>query len=310
MRHGPGVEPSRKITILNQEESSRRQTTVRRFGGMVVLKPLVLSLAASLLAAACAADGSSVAGNVVSPVRDAAGSAFELAGEHIDTALASLEVPEDSVVADPFEPFNRVMYRFNDGLDRVVLGPTSEFYVWAVPEFGRHRVRDFVDNWKNPVWFANDVLQGDINHAGVTASRFALNTTVGVLGVYDFAEHHVGLEKRDEDFGQTLGTWGVANGAYLMLPLLGPTTFRDLTGTVVDVGLNPLTWAEFEGDSTVRTSLMVMDVVDIRAQTAPAIDTVRASVDPYAQARALYIQNRAERVRNGQSSYEDLPDFD
>jgi phospholipid-binding lipoprotein MlaA len=260
------------------------------------------------LTAACSADRA--ASGPIAPVARATTDAFSRAGEGIDNALATLETPEDSVVADPFEPFNRAMYNINDGLDRVILGPTSEFYVWAVPEFGRHRVRDFVDNLKNPVWFANDVLQGDLEHAGVTASRFALNSTVGVLGFYDFAAHHADLPKRDEDFGQTLAVWGVGNGAYLMLPIFGPTTFRDLTGTVVDVGMNPLTWAEFEGDSTVRTTLLVTDIVDIRSQTGPAIETVRAAVDPYAQARALYIQNRAERVRNGVSTYEDLPDFE
>jgi phospholipid-binding lipoprotein MlaA len=250
-------------------------------------------------------------------VRDAAqtaaratGDALNRAGAGLDSTLSRLETPEDSVVADPFEPFNRAMYKFNDGLDRIVLGPTANLYQAAVPQFGRRRVRDFIDNWKSPVWLANDVMQGDLNHAGVTASRFALNTTVGVLGVYDFAAAHADLPKRDEDFGQTLGVYGAPNGAYLMLPVLGPTTFRDLTGTVVDTLIDPFTWAQFDGDDAYRITTRTLDVVDIRVQTDPAIRTVRASVDPYAQARALYIQNRAERVRNGEGSYEDLPDFE
>lgn len=275
-------------------------------------------LAACLTIAACATPEGRGA---TAPVRDAAGNAARAtstaitrAGEGLDTtvdnALAALETPEDGLVADPFEPFNRAMYAVNDGLDRVLLGPVSRTYVDVAPQFVRSRVRDFIDNWKSPVWLANDLMQGDINHAGVTASRFALNTTVGVLGVYDFAAAHADLPKRDEDFGQTLGTWGVGNGAYLMLPILGPTTFRDLSGTIVDTAIDPFTWADFEGDTAYRVTTRTLDIVDIRAQTDPAIRTIRESVDPYAQARALYIQSRAERVRNGQGSYDDLPDFE
>ncbi len=277
------------------------------------LKVIVASVAC-LVAAACATPDPDRAGG---QVRDAANQAaratsdaFARAGNEFDNALASLETPEDGLVADPFEPFNRAMYSLNSGLDRAILGPVASGYETVAPQVVRNRVRDFLDNWKAPVWFANDVLQGDINHAGVTASRFALNTTVGGLGFYDFAAHHVDLPKRDEDFGQTLGTWGVGNGAYLMLPLLGPTTFRDLAGTVVDTAIDPFTWAQFEGDDTYRIATRTLDLVDIRVQTDPVIDTIRQSVDPYAQARALYIQNRTERLRNGQGTYEDLPDFD
>jgi phospholipid-binding lipoprotein MlaA len=275
-------------------------------------------LAALLSIAACATpEGARDPDAKATPVRDVAQTAARAttgaitrAGAGIDGALAQFDTPEDRVVADPFEKFNRAMYSFNDGVDRVFLGPVSKAYVAVVPQFGRRRVRDFLDNWKSPVWFANDVLQGDLNHAGVTASRFALNTTVGVLGVYDFASAHTGLEKRDEDFGQTLGTYGLGNGAYLMLPLYGPTTFRDLTGTVVDIVFDPLTWAEFEGDDTYRITTRTLDVVDIRVQTDPAISTIRESIDPYARARAVYIQNRNERIRNGSDEYDDLPDFD
>jgi len=256
-------------------------------------------------------------GESANPMRNAAQTAARATSdalargrEGIDGTLAVLETPEDSVVADPFEPFNRAMYRFNDGVDRVVLGPAAHAYRYVVPQFGRDRVRDFIDNWKSPVWLANDVLQGDMDHAGVTVSRFALNTTVGVLGVYDYAAAHADLPKRDEDFGQTLGVYGMGNGAYLMLPLYGPTTFRDLTGTVVDIVMDPFTWAEFDGDDTYRIGTRTLDVVDIRVQTEPAIQAVRESVDPYAQARALYVQNRDERIHNGEDTYEDLPDFE
>jgi phospholipid-binding lipoprotein MlaA len=283
-----------------------------------VIARLAAALAAILMIAACASrEAARPAGTSQTPVRDAAQSAaratsnvISRAGAGIDETLAQFETPEDTVVADPFEGFNRAMYAFNDRVDRVLLGPVSRLYETAVPQFGRRRVRDFLDNWKSPVWLANDVLQGDLNHAGVTASRFALNTTVGVLGVYDFAAAHADLPKRDEDFGQTLGTYGLGNGAYLMLPLYGPTTFRDLTGTAVDIVMDPFTWAEFDGENTYRITTRTLDVVDIRVQTDPAVVTIRESVDPYARARAVYIQNRRERIRNGGNEYDDLPDFE
>jgi phospholipid-binding lipoprotein MlaA len=270
-----------------------------------VVKALIAIVFATVALAACASPRASS-----EAVSAAASDAFSRAGASIDQTLSALETPEDSVVADPFEPFNRAMFAFNNGVDRVLLEPTAKAYEAVVPQFGRARVRDFIDNWKTPVWLANDVLQGDFDHAGVTSSRFALNTTVGVLGFYDFAAAHADLPKRDEDFGQTLGKWGMGNGAYLMLPILGPTTFRDFSGNIVDVAIDPFTWGEFNGDSAYRGGTRVLDVVDIRVQTAPAIDAVNESVDPYAQARALYIQSRAERVRNGVESYEDLPEFE
>ncbi|MGD2131728.1 MAG: VacJ family lipoprotein [Maricaulaceae bacterium] len=280
---------------------------------------IALSCGAVLLASACAtrppeegAESSRLGGAARNAARVTTG-AVQRAGEGVDQALAALEKPEDGLVADPFEPFNRVMYRFNDGLDRVILGPVAHGYQAVVPRAGRARVRDFIDNWKSPVWFANDVLQGDFEHAGVTARRFALNTTVGVLGAYDFAAHHADLPKRDEDFGQTLGVWGAGNGAYLMLPVLGPTTFRDLTGTVVDFTMDPFTWTEFDGDDTYRITNRALDFVDIRVQTDPALEAIRDSADPYLQARAVYIQSRNERIRNGGQGEEevyDLPEFE
>jgi phospholipid-binding lipoprotein MlaA len=275
-----------------------------------------IALAALAMTVACASTPETGEG-APSPIRDAAQSAARAtsnavtrAGEGIDSTLARFETPEDALVADPFEPFNRAMYAFNDGLDRVVLGPVASAYETIVPQIGRRRIRDFLDNWKSPVWLANDVLQGDLDHAGVTTRRFALNTTVGVLGFYDFAAAHADLPKRDEDFGQTLGVHGVSNGAYLMLPLYGPTTFRDLGGTVVDIVMDPFTWAEFDGDDAYRVTTRTLDIVDIRVQTDPAVGAIRESVDPYARTRAVYIQSRNERIRNGADAYEDLPDFE
>jgi phospholipid-binding lipoprotein MlaA len=288
----------------------------------IVLARITAIAAACLSIAACATpervlDRTAATGSV----RGAAGKAASLTGaalsragngidQTVDDALAKLEKPEDALVADPFEPFNRSMYAFNTELDRYVLAPVAKGYETAAPQFVRSRVRDFIDNWKAPVWLANDLMQANVPNARVTASRFMINTTLGGLGVYDFAAAHAELPKNDEDFGQTLAVWGAGNGAYLMLPLLGPTTFRDLTGTVVDAAIDPITWARFDGDTAYRLSNRTIDVIDIRIQTDPAIRAINESVDPYAQARSVYIQNRTRRVANGEDSYDDLPDFD
>lgn len=217
---------------------------------------------------------------------------------------------EEPIVADPLEPINRVIFKFNMFADDVLLEPAANVYAFVLPQWGRNRVRDFIDNLKHPVWFANSVLQGDLDLAGRQAARFGVNSTIGVLGFYDVAGNELGMPVQDEDFGQTLGVWGVGDGAYLMLPLIGPTTTRDFTGLLVDTALDPITWAEFEGDDELQISRRVVDVVDIRDRSRAVADFIEESVDPYAQLRATYIQGRRDRVTNGRNTYEELPEFD
>ncbi len=216
------------------------------------------------------------------------------------------------LVADPLEPINRPIYAFNDTLDRFILTPAVKTYRFIVPAFGRDRIRDFIDNVKTPIWFANETLQGDWNGAQTQLSRFALNTTVGVLGFYDFAENNVGLNKVDEDFGQTLGVWGVPEGPYLVLPVLGPSTARDAIGRVGDFYLDPLTYANGEDVLEFRVSHAIADNVDIRERLQGALDITRDSVDPYIQARTIYIQARRARTFEfeDENRFESLPDFD
>lgn len=224
--------------------------------------------------------------------------------------LDSFSRSEDSVVADPFETWNRGIYAFNATADRYVLEPAADAYRFALPRMARDSVRSFIDNLKSPVWFANDVMQGEWNRAGITARRFALNSTVGVAGLYDFADNVAGLPKHDEDFGQTLAVWGVDTGPYVMLPILGPSTVRDASGLVVDVALDPFTWAEFEGETAFFIGRTVADTIDIRERVDQAVELTRRSADPYAQVRATYIQSRERRIANGGDLYDTLPDFD
>ncbi len=232
----------------------------------------------------------------------AAGVAVTLGG------CATTPTTSEQLVADPFEPANRAIFAFNSGVDRVVIEPASEVYGAVVPRFGRNRIRDFVDNLKTPVWFVNEVLQGDFAGAGRQATRFFFNSTLGVAGLYDIAANVGGIEKEDEDFGQTLAVWGVENGPYIVLPILGPTTARDLAGRGVDVAFDPLTWSEFEGDDTLRVTTGVLDGIDIRHRADDAIELTRESLDPYVQTRTLYIQSRNRRI--SENEIENLPDFE
>jgi phospholipid-binding lipoprotein MlaA len=154
------------------------------------------------------------------------------------------------------------------------------------------------------------LLQGEFGRAGNTVARFGLNSTVGFLGLFDPATG-MGIERHDEDFGQTLAVWGVDNGPYLFIPLLGPTTVRDGAGRIVDVAFDPLTYAQFENADTVRIARTVIGGVSARESV---LDTVaglrRDSMDPYASIRTSYILLRQSAVQNGRANVQDLPDFD
>ena len=142
-------------------------------------------------------------------------------------------------VSDPIEPVNRAIFSFNMFLDRYLLEPVARAYRFVTPEAARRSVANFLANLRSPVIFANDALQGERERAGITLGRFMINTTLGVAGLFDPATSF-GYPRHDEDFGQTLGVWGVASGPYLMLPLLGPSNGRDTVGKVGDYFINPL----------------------------------------------------------------------
>jgi phospholipid-binding lipoprotein MlaA len=199
---------------------------------------------------------------------------------------------------DPLEPVNRVVFAANDVLDQVVLRPVSYVYKVAVPDPVRDVVRNFLRWLKSPVILANDVMQGDWNHARVTTARFLVNGTL--FGIVDAADG-LGLAYREEDFGQTLGTYGVPDGAFLMLPLLGPSNVRDMTGLVVDYFIDPFNYL---GERNFRRAFGMarggMQAVDFRAENFDRIDDLRSdSIDFYAKVRSIYRQQRKTAVNNG-----------
>lgn len=220
-------------------------------------------------------------------------------------------------IADPYEGLNRQMFAFNNGVDKYAISPAATVYKTVTPEFARDRAGDFLRNLGAPVILANDVLQAEPSRAGNTVARFTINMTVGLLGLWDAADHF-GIENHSEDFGQTLAVWGVESGPFLVMPILGPTTPRDLLGTVVDRALNPLTWVEIGNDEdtdlAVRAGIGIIGALNARVRFDGQIDSLNSQPEPYVALRRLYSSQRQAAIDNGRvneaEAYEDLPDFD
>ncbi|MGD9967823.1 MAG: VacJ family lipoprotein [Hyphomonadaceae bacterium] len=211
---------------------------------------------------------------------------------------------------DPWEGLNRDLYAFNEGVDRTVLEPVARGYRAVTPGPLRAGVRNFLRNLRGPVILANDILQGEIGRASATAGRFAINSTIGVAGIFDPATS-MGLERHDEDFGQTLAVWGVPAGPYIFVPLLGPSTVRDGAGRIVDVAFDPLTWAEFEDVGAARAARTVTAGIAAREAVIEAVEDVREnSLDPYVSVRSSYTLLRRSAIQNGRDEVPDLPEFD
>ncbi|TCZ57935.1 MlaA family lipoprotein [Roseicella aquatilis] len=201
---------------------------------------------------------------------------------------------------DPIEPFNRTMYSVHQGIDKVVLRPVAVGYRKVVPQPVRTGIRNLLGNLRTPVILANDMLQGQPRRAGDTLGRFLINTTLGLGGIFDVASSHFGVRGHSEDYGQTLAVWGVGEGAYLFIPILGPSNPRDLTGFGLGIASDPLTWVG-QGvavDALVGTRTGVT-VVDTRESLIDALDAVdRESLDSYATLRSAYRQRRRAEIEN------------
>ncbi|HUP91577.1 MAG TPA: VacJ family lipoprotein [Solimonas sp.] len=203
--------------------------------------------------------------------------------------------------SDPLEPVNRGIYSFNDKLDKYVAQPVAKGYVHAVPAVVRTGVSNFLSNATYLTVVINDVLQGKLGQAGHDTGRFLLNTTFGLGGVLDPATL-VGLEKNDEDFGQTLGKWGVGEGWYLMLPFLGPSTNRDLVGRVANSTTSPWPYV----DNNYSFPVTVLGAVDARAGLLGVEDLLKEQYDPYAFIRSAYLQRRQSLVYDGNPPREEI----
>lgn len=201
---------------------------------------------------------------------------------------------------DPLEPLNRQTLDFNLFLDRIVLKPVTKVYIAIVPEDGRDALRRALRNMKEPVVVINNVLQGELERAGAAAGRFTVNSTLGIAGLMDVAEK-LGLPKETGDFGQTLFVWGLPEGPYLVLPLLGPSSPRDAIGLGADAYIDPFSYlASAKGLDEIQITRFVLGGIDQRAEVLDVLDELQKnSLDFYAQLRSLAQQRRAAELRRG-----------
>lgn len=225
--------------------------------------------------------------------------ALALCGFLVSTAFITsgcAKIDKDSVEhseADPIEPVNRGIFKFNQVVDGVALKPAAQVYRGVVPEEAREGVSNAFSNLKSPVSFVNSVAQGNTEQAFTVLWRFILNTTFGVGGIFDFAGHH-GLKASHEDFGQTLGRYGSGPGPYLVLPLIGPSNVRDGVGFVADMFSDPTTYAL---DRTEGAILAGGKVLSARSDNYEIIeDLEKNSLDPYATFRSVYLQRREKEI--------------
>lgn len=214
-------------------------------------------------------------------------------------------------INDPYEAQNRAIHGFNKGLDKNVVRPVSKGYAAAVPYEIRDRVNDFSTNLSMPGVFINSLLQADFRGAGLATTRFVINTTVGIFGIVDVASE-LKIPEVDTDFGETLAVWGVGEGAYIEMPVFGPSTQRDAVGFVTDFFTNPLTLFTIDTSPeqyippTARAGAFLND----RERLSGTIDSILyESADSYAQSRSIYLQNRRFELGTDDAT-EDDPYFD
>lgn len=254
-----------------------------------------------------------------SPRRKAVGRRFAAAGLTVAAGLLALapaaqaqdqaDAPGSAAANDPLEGFNRGAFKLGMGLDKVLLAPITHGYMAITPKPVRDRVSSAVYNLGEPNTVINQVLQGKPKRAMRSTTRFIVNSTVGVLGLFDVASK-MHLPPRGADFGQTFGRYGAGPGAYIYVPLMGPLNVRDGVGRALDMATDPV-GAVAGGISTdFGKARLAATILDIRSETDPAFHALKDSADPYVTVRSAYGQYREAFVREATGEAEDLPDFD
>jgi phospholipid-binding lipoprotein MlaA len=214
-------------------------------------------------------------------------------------SACSTPSPNDLANNDPYEATNREIFDLNLKIDRWTVRRTAETYIEYVPDPVRDSIHNALTNLDLPVTFANDVLQGEPKRAGQTVWRFAVNSTLGLAGLFDVASGF-GIPDHTEDFGQTLAVWGVDDRPYLVLPLLGPAPPRDAVGRAVDVALDPSHYIRIKRHLMWAAGREYLTLLDLRARNIETLDDIeRNSLDFYAATRSLYRQRRGNEIRNG-----------
>ena len=228
----------------------------------------------------------------------------------------SLSKKNSGEVKDCFENLNRATFKFNQILDRAVMEPIAKAYR-ALPSTVRTGTGNALDNLSSLVTIPNNILQGELRNAGVNTARFVLNTTVGIVGLFDVAEK-IGFEEYErEDYGQTLGTLGVGPGCYVVLPILGPSTVRDTAGSFINVlGGDPYYNASINGNNEFLSksqyaATKTLSGIDFRAKNIDSLNNLeKNSMDFYASVRSLYLQDRQQKIDNRNGTLEIIYDGD
>ncbi len=212
-------------------------------------------------------------------------------------------------MSDPFENVNRFFFDINQRLDRHAGRPAVTAYRETVPGSVRGGLHNMLDNLGGPVTVANSLLQVRLEDAGIAAGRFLVNSTIGVAGIFDVATNW-GMPGRNRDFGETMGTYGVPAGPYLVLPFRGSTDVRDFAGNYLDGYATPLRYVRYDGRNYVGLMKSTLGSMDNRAANMASLhDVERASVDFYATTRTLYLERRARLIENRSVRTAELPDF-
>jgi phospholipid-binding lipoprotein MlaA len=255
----------------------------------------VLVVVGIVMGAGCAASPRSKLQTHVTPPSDANFSG-ESAFDELEAEFAQKQVS----VADPLEPVNRVIFGVNDVLYCRILKPVRQVYVGVVPKPVRIGIRNFFHNLATPARIVNCILQGKNPEADVELQRFAINTTVGVLGFGDPARDRWGLKPAEEDLGQTLAVYGFGDGFYVVWPLLGASTLRDSVGLVGDMFLDPVFYIEPEALAIGLSATNTANDMSFRLEEYESLKA--ATVDPYIAMREAYLQYRKKQIRGN-----DLP---
>lgn len=212
----------------------------------------------------------------------------------------------NSEVNDPLEGYNRVMYSFNDTVDEAVIKPIAQGYDYIMPDPASKSVSNFFSNLNDITVIANDLLQFKFGQAFYDTGRFVVNSTAGVIGLFDVASS-TGLEKHDEDFGQTLGVWGLDTGPYIVWPFIGPSSLRDTVGLVGDYYTDPITYVK---GPAARNPFLITRIIDKRANLLSAEKVLEeAALDEYVYIRDAYLQRRQNLVYDGNPPEEEFDVF-
>ena len=239
-----------------------------------------------------------------------------VAGSDGETEISSNKNNNQAEVKDCFETINRGIFAFNQGLDKAVFKPLAKGYR-KLPQPVRSGTSNVISNLGNVVTIPNNILQGQMKDASMNSLRLIINSTLGIAGIFDVASYY-GIEKRDkEDYGQTLGTWGVGEGCYFVLPVLGPSTVRDSIGSLVNV-MGGDAWynvtvandTQYFNEADYYLS-RVTSGVDFRAKNLESFDSLeKTSIDLYASIRSLYLQDRQRKIQNIDQATETMSDDD